>query len=83
MQKTFSDIIVRQSTPKSGCGIVEMIFSCCVICYWEVRQVDGGPFPELRVVHDRLVSVKGLWDQPLEAALRYGQKLADVIVESE
>ena len=49
--------------------------SGCVICAWEVRDVDGSPFPEMKVIHDRLTSTKYSFD--ILEALKFGQKLAE------
>lgn len=93
MQKTFENdggnILVR-STEKDkmgACGKVEMLHlysnnkAGCVIGAWKVRDVDEQPFPEFYVVHDRLTSTKYSFD--IMEALRYGQKLAELCVESE
>jgi len=55
----------------------------CVICFWKKRRIDGdGPYiAEIQVVHDRLTSEK-FSDEVIMQALRWGQKLADLIVES-
>ena len=79
MKKTFSDILVQKSAKCGGCGLVELISEGCVIGYWESRKVDGDPFPEFRVVHDRLVSMSFDRDDFFEA-LKWGQKLAEVLV---
>ena len=87
LEKTFENdsgnILVRYC-PKEEvgkCGIVEMLHlfdknkSGCVICAWEVRDVDGQPFPEMKVIHDRLTSTKYSFD--ILEALKFGQKLAE------
>lgn len=72
-----------------NCGIVEIMhlydknISGCVIGYWQVRDVDGEPMAEFQSVHDRIMTTE--YDSPsiLLEALKYGQKLADLIVESK
>ncbi len=93
MEKTFKNesgnILVRYSpkTQVGRCGIVEMLHlfdnnkTGCVIGAWVVRDVDGEPFPEFQVVHDRLTEIEYSFD--IMDAIRYGQKLAEICVESE
>ena len=92
MQKTFpndsGDILVRQSPTKMGCGIVEMMHlydkenkSGCVIGYWELRKSDDEHVAEFRSVHDRFAKTEYVFD--IMEAVRYGQKLAELIIESE
>lgn len=80
LKKTFDAITVKGSN--GNCGIVELIYDGCVICYFEVRDVDGEPYPELHEVHNRLTSMdfdrETFW-----RALEWGRKLADVLVEME
>lgn len=78
MKKHCGSILVQKSG-KHGCGIVEMITHGCVIGYWEVREVDEAPFPEFRVVHDRLSSMEFDRDSFFDA-LTWGQKLAEVLI---
>jgi len=78
------NLVVRKSGKNSGCGVVELTHlyaetSGCVIAYWEERSVDGEPFPELHSVHDRLNDYRMAI---LLEAIRYGQRLAELIVES-
>lgn len=81
MKKIFGEIIVQKSG-KWGCGIVELITQGCVVCFWEVRNVDGEPFPEIRVVHDRMTSMgfnpDDFWD-----AANWGQRYAEKIVKKQ
>jgi hypothetical protein len=92
LQRTFvndgGNILVRDARGKPGrCGIVEMLHlydknkSGCVVAAWEVRDIDGTPFPELRVIHDRLTATKYSFD--IMEALRYGQELAELLVNSD
>ena len=78
LKKKFGDIAVRDSN--GNCGVVEVSYKGCVICYFEVRDVDGEPCPELHEVHDRLTSMdfdrETFW-----RALEWGRKLAVVLVE--
>ena len=81
------DILVRfcPETQIGRCGIVEMLHlydkneSGCVIGAWVVRDVDGQPFPEFRIIHDRLTITKYSID--ILEAIKFGQKLAEVCVE--
>ena len=76
--KKFGKILVQESG-EFGCGVVEMITHGCVICYWEFRNVDGNPFPELREVHDRLTSVE-IDREEFWKALEWGRKLSEVLL---
>lgn len=92
LEKTFENeggnILVRYcpETQLGRCGIVEMLHlydenkSGCAIGAWVVRDVDGIPFPEFQVIHDRLTSTKYSFD--ILEALRYGQRLAELCLES-
>jgi len=76
--KKFGEILVQESG-EYGCGVVEMIFRGCVVCFWEVRNVDGNPFPELREVHDRLTSLE-IDREEFWKALEWGRKLSEVLL---
>jgi len=83
-------ILVRQSDKDhGGCGIVEMLHlwsenrSGCVIGYWEVREVDGSPTAEFQSVHDRVMKTEYDTADLLLDALRFGQRLADLLIETE
>ncbi len=91
MKKTFENedgnILVRYSHNTGRCGIVEMLHlydkneSGCVIGAWKVRKIDGEDFPEFYAIHDRFTSTKYSFD--IMEAVKYGQKLAEVCLESE
>ena len=82
IKKKFGNILVQQSSHWGGCGLVEMIVNGCVICYFESRDVDEVPTPELREVHDRLLSVSFEKDKFWQA-LVWGRKLSEVVIELE
>ena len=51
----------------------------CVIGYWEVRKVDGEDFPEFISVQDRFINLDCDFD--IFKALRFGQKVAEILIE--
>lgn len=55
----------------------------CVVAFWEKRESDGSTIAEVRSVGARLMDTP--YDAPeiLLKALKYGQKLADVMLESK
>lgn len=91
MKKVFEDengnLRVQSSNAPGRCGIVELMHlwdknkSGCVIGYWEVRDVDGFPTAEFRSVHDRFADSK-CSNENLMSAVRFGQKLADLLIET-
>ena len=94
MKKTFinssGNILVRQSNGVLGaCGIVEILHlwdknkSGCVIASYEKRKADGYDIAELQEVHDRLSTTNFDSDEIIMQAIRYGRKLADLILASE
>lgn len=79
------DIYVRIAKDQGRCGVVEIMHltsgeSGYVVGAYEVRKVDGEPYPEFKVVHDRLTNLPE--DLPIMEILKYGQKLAEIAVES-
>jgi len=93
MKKIFKnksgDILVRYcSKDQIGrCGIVEMLHlhdkkrkAGCVIGYWEVN-IDEDPTAEFKVIDSRLTEVK--YDFDIIKAIKYGQKIADKMINKE
>jgi hypothetical protein len=92
MEKRFKnesgEILVRHAIGAGRCGIVEMIHlydkneSGCVIGAWKVQEGEGEPFAEFRSINDRIMNTK--YDDPgiLLSALKFGQKLADLLIET-
>lgn len=78
------DIEVRQT---DNCGIVEIMHywkenkSGCVIGYWSIRNCDGDKIAEFQSVQSRIIETE--YDDPtiLLEALKFGQKLADILLE--
>jgi len=94
MKKTFrnssGNILVRSSSGELGsCGIVELLHlwddnkSGCVIGAFVKRKADGVDIAEFHEVHDRLTSIEIDSDEIIMEAIRYGRKLAEVILISE
>lgn len=83
------DLLVRSSGERiGGCGVVEIIYlnnqnkSGYVIGYWELRNVDGSQMAEFRSVHDRIMTAEYDDARVLLEVLKFGQKLADLIIET-
>lgn len=81
------DLVVR---PTANCGIVEILHlwdkeseSGCAIGYWEKRQSDGTCIAEFKSVHDRIMTTNFDEDYMLLEILKYGQRLADLIIDSD
>ncbi len=93
MKKRFKnesgDIEVRKSAAQFGCGIVEMMHywdknkSGCVIGYWDKLMTDGSPRAEFRSVDNRIATTKYDSGDILLCALQIGQKMADLLVETD
>ena len=85
--KNFSgDILVKESDA-SGIGIVEILHlynkkndAGCVIGCWKTRKCDGEIIAEFQSIHDRIMEVD-YSDVNLIEILKFGQKLADIIIE--
>ena len=83
------NIRVRHAEGVGRCGIVEMMHlddkneSGCVIGYWKIRKIDGHPFPEFQSVHDRIMKTEYDDPQILLDALSFGQRLAELLIETE
>jgi len=92
MEKRFKnnnkDILVRTSSLDLGCGIVEMLHlwdgnnAGCVIGYWEKRKSEGEYIAEFHSVLSRIMETEYDNANILLEALKYGQKLADIILTS-
>jgi hypothetical protein len=88
IQNESGNILIRQSV-QHGCGIVEMMHlfdnneSGCVIGYWEKVTVDGEYSAEFRSVHDRIMDTKYDSADILLNSLIFGQKLANLIIETK
>ena len=93
ISKTFENssgnILVRDSSGQSGaCGIVEILHlydnnkSGCVIGAFVERDCDGYQIAEFQEVHDRLTTTPIDSDELIMQAIRYGRKLAEVILIS-
>ena len=83
------DLLVRSSRERiGGCGVVEIIYlnnqnkSGYVIGYWESRNVNGSQMAEFRSVHDRIMTAEYDDARVLLEVLKFGQKLADLIIET-
>ena len=84
------DILIKASNSKWGCGIVEMLHlwdketrGGCVIAFWKKTKSDGEYIAELTSVGSRLMDIEYDSGFDLISALKYGQKLADLIIESD
>ena len=85
MKKIFKNssgnIEVRESTGIGACGIVNMFQNGCVIGYWKVNKVDGEDFPEFISFRDRFIETE--YDFDIFKALNFGQKLAEILIETK
>lgn len=92
MEKTFinegGNILVRDARGKVGAGgVVEMLHlydnnrAGCLIGAWKIRPVDGENRAEFCSVYNRFPTTKYSFD--IMEAVKWGQKLADMIVESD
>lgn len=94
VKKTFinssGNIEVRSSIGDvDACGIVEILHlwnknkSGCVIAAYTIGSSDGHDTAVLVEIHGRLSSTKFDSDEIIMNAIRYGRKLADLLIESE
>ena len=80
------DILVKQSN-NSDPGIVEILHlwnnndSGGTIGYWETRECDGETIAEFLVHHNSFLEVEYDEDDLPMQVLKFGQKLADLIIE--
>lgn len=89
MKKTFDDETHRLRVQIASHGEVELLHlhnpekvAGHVICFWKVRDVDEQSFPEIQVVHDRLTASE-VSDELLLRALRWGQKYAELLIDTD
>ncbi len=86
--KNYSGNILIRKTTGNNSWIVEILHLWskntfgCVIGYWETRDCDGEEIAEFKVLHDRVMKIEYDNDGILIEAMRYGQKLADLIIKS-
>ena len=80
------DIEVRQT---DNCGIVEIMHywdknkSGCVIACWRETEIDGKSTTQLESIYDRLMTTKYDNSDILLEALIFGQKLAEILIETK
>ncbi len=80
------DILIRQT---NDCGIVEIMHLCnnnisgCVIGYWKKRKCDGINIAEFISVNGRIMEIEYDNANILLEALKFGQKMADLLIEAE
>ena len=84
IKNSSGDLLIRET---DNCGIVEILHINvneigCVIGYWDIRKCDGEDIAEFQSVHNRIIETDYDDAGKLLEALKYGQKLADIILLS-
>lgn len=85
IKNSSGDLLIRET---DNCGIVEMLhlfnenkFGCVIGC-WNVRKCDGEDIAEFSSIHNRIMNTDYDDNNKLLEALKYGQRLADLILLS-
>jgi hypothetical protein len=80
--KNSSGNIVVQERPKDWCGLVEMRINNGkpdnMIGYWDKNE-EG--YPEFTSIEDKFITTK--YDFDIFKALKFGQKLAEILIETK
>jgi len=88
IKNSSGDLLIRKSGKEGGCGIVELLHlwskneSGCVIGCWQEKKSDESYIAEFSSIDDRIITTEYDNSDMLLDALKFGQKLADLIIET-